>query len=46
MSSARHLDLLSDPVPANTLIDALPVAVYTTDAAGRITSYNDAAVAF
>ena len=46
MSSARHLDLLSDPVPANTLIDALPVAVYTTDAAGRLTSYNDAAVAF
>ena len=25
------------------LLDALPAAVYTTDAAGRITYYNDAA---
>lgn len=25
------------------LLDALPAAVYTTDAAGRITNYNDAA---
>jgi PAS domain S-box-containing protein len=28
------------------LLDALPIAVYTTDAAGRITYYNEAAVAF
>jgi PAS domain S-box-containing protein len=28
----------------NVLLDALPVAVYTTDAAGRITYYNQAAV--
>ena len=27
------------------LLDALPAAVYTTDAAGRITYYNDAAAA-
>src|SRR5262245_26279592 len=27
------------------LLDALPAAVYTTDAAGRITYYNEAAVA-
>ena len=46
MSGACRLDLMGDPLLAETLIDALPVAVYTTDAAGRITSYNDAAVAF
>ena len=28
------------------LLDALPAAVYTTDAAGRITYYNEAAVTF
>jgi PAS domain S-box-containing protein len=28
------------------LLDALPVAIYTTDAAGRITFFNQAAVAF
>ena len=28
-----------------TLIEALPVAVYTTDADGRITGYNEAAIA-
>jgi PAS domain S-box-containing protein len=28
------------------LLDALPIAVYTTDASGRITYYNEAAVAF
>jgi PAS domain S-box-containing protein len=28
------------------LLDALPIAVYTTDPAGRITYYNEAAVAF
>src|SRR2546429_7549769 len=26
------------------LLDALPVAIYVTDAAGRITYYNDAAI--
>jgi PAS domain S-box-containing protein len=29
----------------HTLLDALPAAIYTTDAAGRITYYNDAAAA-
>jgi len=28
------------------LLDALPAAIYTTDAAGRITSFNQAAVEF
>ena len=28
------------------LFDALPAAIYTTDAAGRITSFNRAAVEF
>ena len=32
-------------LPVNDLLQALPVAVYTTDADGRITSYNDAAAA-
>jgi PAS domain S-box-containing protein len=31
---------------ADAMLDALPVAVYTTDAAGWITSYNEAAAAF
>ena len=35
-----------DPTPDLSMIDALPMAVYTTDADGRITSYNQAAVAF
>ncbi len=30
----------------HTLLDALPAAVYTTDAAGRITYYNEAAAEF
>lgn len=29
--------------PSHALLDALPAAVYTTDAAGRITYYNQAA---
>jgi PAS domain S-box-containing protein len=29
---------------SRSLLDALPAAIYTTDAAGRITYYNDAAV--
>jgi len=28
------------------LLDALPAAIYTTDAEGRITFYNEACVAF
>jgi PAS domain S-box-containing protein len=31
---------------ARDILEALPAAVYTTDAAGRITFYNEAAVAF
>ncbi len=31
---------------ARELIEALPAAIYTTDAAGRITFFNEAAVAF
>src|SRR5579872_6453943 len=30
---------------ARELLDALPAAIYTTDAAGRLTYYNEAAVA-
>ena len=30
-------------IPGTDLLEALPVAVYTTDAAGRITFYNRAA---
>jgi len=36
---AEHID-----DPYRTFLEALAVAVYTTDAAGRITFYNDAAV--
>src|SRR6266568_7080435 len=31
--------------PFRAVLDSLPAAVYTTDAAGRITYYNDAAAA-
>jgi PAS domain S-box-containing protein len=31
------------PEPTHTLLEALPAAVYTTDAEGRITFYNEAA---
>jgi PAS domain S-box-containing protein len=31
-------------IPGSDILDALPVAVYTTDAEGRITYYNQAAV--
>jgi PAS domain S-box-containing protein len=34
-----------EDAPFHTLLNALPAAVYTTDAAGRITFYNEAAVA-
>jgi PAS domain S-box-containing protein len=33
-------------VPHRDLLNALPAAIYTTDAAGKITFYNEAAVAF
>src|SRR5688572_5204320 len=35
---------LASEFPCRELLDALPVAVYTTGAAGRITYYNAAAV--
>jgi PAS domain-containing protein len=35
---------LATELPCRELLDALPVAIYTTDAAGRITYYNEAAV--
>jgi two-component system CheB/CheR fusion protein len=35
--------LLSDDDFFRALVDALPAAIYTTDSAGRITYYNDAA---
>ena len=35
---------LAPELPCRELLDALPAAIYTTDAAGRITYYNAAAV--
>ena len=35
---------LATELPCRELLDALPAAIYTTDAAGRITYYNEAAV--
>jgi PAS domain S-box-containing protein len=35
---------LATELPCRELLDALPAAIYTTDAAGRITYYNAAAV--
>jgi PAS domain S-box-containing protein len=35
----------SAEAPANRLLDLLPAAIYTTDPAGRITYYNEAAAA-
>ena len=35
---------LATELPYRELLDALPAAIYTTDAAGRITYYNAAAV--
>src|SRR5262249_58907004 len=46
-SVARHYSVM-DAAGGRRLrevLDALPAAVYTTDAAGRITYYNEAAVA-
>jgi PAS domain S-box-containing protein len=47
--TAFHLTAAQEPVPEQDrlfrdALDVLPVAVYTTDAAGRITFYNQAAV--
>jgi PAS domain S-box-containing protein len=36
--------ILATELPCRELLDALPAAIYTTDAAGRITYYNEAAV--
>lgn len=41
---ARSTEVSSE-LHARELLGALPVAVYTTDAAGLVTAYNDAAVA-
>jgi two-component system CheB/CheR fusion protein len=38
--------LIQLAVSTPTVIDALPIAIYTTDAAGRITAYNQAAADF
>ena len=35
---------LASELPCRELLDALPAAIYTTDAAGRVTYYNAAAV--
>jgi PAS domain S-box-containing protein len=35
---------LATELPCRELLDALPAAIYTTDAAGRLTYYNSAAV--
>ena len=35
---------LATELPCRELLDALPAAIYTTDAAGRLTYYNAAAV--
>ena len=44
-SSAQTLDLVLN-WRFRQLLEALPAAVYTTDAEGRITFYNQAAVEF
>jgi PAS domain S-box-containing protein len=40
---ARELDRIAGGHPLLPILEALPAAVYTTDAAGRITFYNQAA---
>src|ERR1035441_10762130 len=53
-SAAQNVVPISEPLRARAtlrererrfreLLDALPAAIYTTDAAGRLTYYNDAA---
>jgi len=46
MSAAAQLMPLLTQAPAEALLRALPVAVYTTDADGYITFYNQAAAEF
>ncbi len=41
---ARELDKIAGGHPLLPVLEVLPAAVYTTDAAGRITFYNQAAV--
>ena len=50
LATTQRLDVLDDnkpsaglPLPADAVLSALPAAVYTTDAEGRITFYNRAA---
>ena len=47
LPAARRVDraLRDSGVQSHELLQALPIAVYTTDAAGRITFYNEAAAA-
>jgi PAS domain S-box-containing protein len=40
----EHLELFGAQGPFRDVLDALPAAIYTTDAQGRITFYNKAAV--
>ena len=45
VADSQHVEMgaLESGSPLHALLRALPVAVYTTDAAGRITYYNEAA---
>ena len=45
LAPPHQLLLLADPRWPQELLDVLPAAIYTTDAKGRITYYNDAAAA-
>ena len=42
-SKTQNKEQQSPSTAANRLLDLLPAAIYTTDAAGRITYYNEAA---
>jgi PAS domain S-box-containing protein len=44
--SEQRIEPESEVFDRRQLLDALPVAIYTTDAAGRITFFNQAAVEF
>lgn len=47
VSSAAYLAPIGRPVPFTAdIFDALPAAIYTTDADGRVTSFNKACVSF
>ena len=46
-SSVTYLEPIGWPVPFTAdIFDALPAAIYTTDAEGRVTSFNKACVSF